>query len=63
MSNFFGGEGNDIYGGTSNDDLMNGYGGDDESRHLLHIGMTRAAHQLWILVTGTPSPLLPRAAV
>jgi DNA helicase-2/ATP-dependent DNA helicase PcrA len=39
------------------------YGADDESRHLLHIGMTRAAHQLWILVTGAPSPLLPRGAV
>jgi DNA helicase II / ATP-dependent DNA helicase PcrA len=31
----------------------------DESRHLLHIGATRAAHQLWFLVTGKPSPLLP----
>jgi DNA helicase-2/ATP-dependent DNA helicase PcrA len=35
------------------------YGVDDESRHLLHIGVTRAAHQLWMLVTGTPSPLIP----
>jgi len=35
------------------------YGRDDESRHLLHIGVTRAAHQLWILVTGDPSPILP----
>lgn len=32
---------------------------DDESRHLLHIGATRAAHQLWIVATGTPSALLP----
>ncbi len=32
---------------------------DDESRHLLHIGATRAAHQLWIVSTGTPSQLLP----
>jgi DNA helicase-2/ATP-dependent DNA helicase PcrA len=32
--------------------------GSDEIRHLLHIGATRAAHQLWILVTGKPSPLL-----
>jgi DNA helicase-2/ATP-dependent DNA helicase PcrA len=32
-----------------------------ESRHLLHIGMTRAAHQLWLLAAaGTPSPLLPK---
>ena len=35
------------------------YGTDDEARHLFHIGVTRAAHQLWIVVTGTPSPLLP----
>ena len=34
---------------------------DDESRHLLHIGATRAAHQLWILTTGKPSELLPRS--
>ena len=32
---------------------------DDESRHLLHIGATRAAHQLWVVATGVPSPLLP----
>jgi DNA helicase-2/ATP-dependent DNA helicase PcrA len=32
---------------------------DDESRHLLHIGATRAAHQLWLLCTGKPSELLP----
>lgn len=30
-----------------------------ESRHLLHVGMTRAAHQLWILNSEAPSPLLP----
>jgi Superfamily I DNA and RNA helicases len=35
------------------------YGTDDESRHLFHIGVTRAAYQLWLLVTGTPSPLVP----
>jgi DNA helicase-2/ATP-dependent DNA helicase PcrA len=34
------------------------YGTDDESRHLLHIAATRAAHQLWIIVTGEPSPLI-----
>jgi DNA helicase-2/ATP-dependent DNA helicase PcrA len=33
---------------------------DDEARHLLHIAATRAAHQLWVLATGKPSPLLPR---
>lgn len=32
---------------------------DDESRYLLHIAATRAAHQLWILSTGEPSALLP----
>jgi DNA helicase II / ATP-dependent DNA helicase PcrA len=37
------------------------FGTDDESRHLLHIGATRAAHQLWLVVTGTPSPLIPAA--
>jgi DNA helicase-2/ATP-dependent DNA helicase PcrA len=34
---------------------------DDESRHLLHIGATRAAHQLWLLTTGKPSELLPKS--
>lgn len=32
-----------------------------ESRHLLHIGATRAAHQLWLVSTGEPSPLLPES--
>ncbi len=31
----------------------------DEARYQLHIGATRAAHQLWIVSTGKPSPLLP----
>lgn len=35
------------------------YPADDESRHLLHIGATRAAHQLWVVTTGTASKLLP----
>ena len=35
------------------------YGTDDEARHLFHIGVTRAAHQLWLIVTGAASPLLP----
>jgi DNA helicase-2/ATP-dependent DNA helicase PcrA len=30
-----------------------------DARHLLHIGATRAAHQLWILASGKPSKLLP----
>jgi DNA helicase-2/ATP-dependent DNA helicase PcrA len=28
-------------------------------RHLLHVGMTRAAHQLWLFSWRKPSPLLP----
>jgi DNA helicase-2/ATP-dependent DNA helicase PcrA len=39
------------------------YGRDDESRHLFHIGVTRAAHQLWLIVTGQGSPLLPEGLV
>ncbi|HLV65915.1 MAG TPA: 3'-5' exonuclease [Polyangiaceae bacterium] len=35
------------------------YPADEEARHLLHIGATRAAHQLWVVYTGKPSPLLP----
>ena len=35
------------------------YPSDDESRHLLHIGATRAAHQLWVVSSGAPSTLLP----
>jgi len=30
-----------------------------EARHLLHIGVTRAAHQLWLVSTDRPSRLLP----
>ncbi len=33
----------------------------DEARHLLHIAATRAAHQLWLVSTGTPSSLIPSA--
>jgi DNA helicase-2/ATP-dependent DNA helicase PcrA len=31
------------------------------ARHMLHIGVTRAAHQLWLVSTGEPSPLIPAA--
>jgi DNA helicase II / ATP-dependent DNA helicase PcrA len=31
------------------------------ARHLLHIGVTRAAHQLWMISTGEVSPLVPKA--
>ena len=34
------------------------------ARHLLHIGATRAAHQLWVTTSlDTPSPLLPAARI
>jgi DNA helicase-2/ATP-dependent DNA helicase PcrA len=29
------------------------------SRHILHVGATRAIHQLWLITWGAPSPLLP----
>jgi DNA helicase IV len=29
------------------------------SRQALHMAMTRAMHQLWLLCVGTPSPILP----
>ena len=31
------------------------------ARHMLHIGVTRAAHQLWLVSTGEPSTLIPTA--
>jgi DNA helicase-2/ATP-dependent DNA helicase PcrA len=31
----------------------------DEARHLMHIAATRAAHQLWLTCTATPSNLVP----
>ena len=34
---------------------------DDEARHLMHIAATRAAHQLWVVSTGSPSMLMPEA--
>ncbi len=35
------------------------YPASDDARRLLHVAMTRAAHQLWVSYTGAPSPLLP----
>jgi DNA helicase-2/ATP-dependent DNA helicase PcrA len=32
-----------------------------EARHLLHIGATRATHQLWLVATGPLSPLVQDA--
>jgi DNA helicase-2/ATP-dependent DNA helicase PcrA len=31
----------------------------EEARHLMHIAATRAAHQLWLTCTATPSNLIP----
>ena len=36
------------------------YPDDTASRYLLHIGATRAAHQLWLLTNRAPSPLIPQ---
>ncbi len=33
----------------------------DDARRLLHVAMTRAAHQLWVTYAGPASPLLPDA--
>jgi DNA helicase-2/ATP-dependent DNA helicase PcrA len=32
------------------------------ARRLLHVGATRAVHQLWLTCVGTPSPLLRNLA-
>ena len=42
------------------DATQNAYPDTTEARHLLHIAITRCAHQLWLLAAGTPSPLVPR---
>ncbi len=41
------------------DATASAYPDSTESRHLLHIAMTRAAHQLWLIATGLPSELIP----
>ena len=33
----------------------------DEARHLLHVLATRAAHQLWLVSTKKPTPLVPES--
>lgn len=35
------------------------YPDDRESRHLLHVGATRAAHQLWVVATAAPAAVVP----
>jgi DNA helicase-2/ATP-dependent DNA helicase PcrA len=37
------------------------YPNNDLARRMLHVAMTRAAHQLWITHTGPGSPLLPES--
>jgi DNA helicase-2/ATP-dependent DNA helicase PcrA len=37
------------------------YADEEHARRLLHVAMTRAAHQLWVTYTGTPSSLLPES--
>nr|HEX4318655.1 3'-5' exonuclease [Kofleriaceae bacterium] len=39
----------------------NSYPVENWARHLLHIGVTRAAHQLWMVSTDEPSALIPQA--
>ncbi len=39
------------------------YPDNNYSRYLLHIGSTRAAHQLWLMNCGAPSPILPMSLV
>jgi len=34
------------------------YPDDPHSRRLMHVGATRAAHQLWLTSVGTPSPII-----
>lgn len=31
----------------------------DAARHLLHVAVTRAAHQVWMMCVGTPTALIP----
>src|SRR5438105_13806709 len=35
------------------------YPATDAARRLLHVGITRAAHQCWLFCVGTPSPVVP----
>jgi DNA helicase-2/ATP-dependent DNA helicase PcrA len=39
------------------------YGDDARSRRLLHVGATRAVHQLWVTAVGPPSPIVTQALV
>jgi DNA helicase IV len=37
------------------------YPANDEARRRLHVAVTRASHQLWVVTSGVRSPLLPRS--
>ena len=37
------------------------YPDDERSRRLLHVGATRAVHQLWLTTVGLPSPIVTQA--
>ena len=37
------------------------YPDEDRSRRLLHVGATRAVHQLWLVSVGAPSPVVSAA--
>ena len=37
------------------------YPDDARSRRLLHVGATRAVHQLWVTSVGPPSPIVAEA--
>lgn len=38
------------------------YPNNDEARRRLHVAITRASHQLWVVSSGSRSPLLPKSA-
>jgi len=44
------------------DPTRQNYPATEPARHMMHIAMTRAAYQLWLLCSGEPSPLLPDLA-
>ena len=43
------------------DPTRQNYPARDEARHLLHIGSTRTAYQLWLICSGEPSELIPES--
>jgi DNA helicase IV len=41
------------------DATASAYPATDDARRRLHVAATRAAHQLWVVSAGAPSPILP----